>query len=430
MFDGNTEVLSKEQITQNIEAYRQNHISREYTSSHLKQLGIGNINATKINIIEKKLREMFYKDLPDVDDMAINIAEQFVEQYYDSVDIGDKAAVTDAVLKCYFSLIDDKYAFYRTAEEYAQYMDSLKGDSTFVGIGVVINSVTLEITSVYDDSPADKAGILPGDIIFGVGDVTTETHQPQEVSSLIKGEEGTEVTVTIIRNGEKIDITAIRETVLQKSVTYRIDQDNQIGYITITQFLETTYDQFKEAADACTSKDVKALVIDVRDNPGGLLGSVVNIIDYIVPDANDRMIACYTAAGERQAYYTQDGHSIDLPIAVLCNGNTASAGELFTAAMRDFNSMGVIDSVIVGTKTFAKGVVQTSFDISDGSGITFTIGYYNPPSDVNYDGIGIEPDIVVDRTDYTTDDQLSKAVEAVLKLVHTIGGTVGISLAA
>lgn len=415
--DINKAVIEKTDIQNNIEANKNIDLGYKYTSSYIKKYGIGNINSYKINTIEDNLRTSFYKELPAGYVLAEKICTAFLESYYDSIDLTDKEAVTDAVLECYFDSIGDPYAYYRSATDFKDYLGTLEGNDSFVGIGVVINVETLEIITVYKDSGAYEAGVRPGDFLYGVDGKTVEDTSYEELANMLKGEEGTEVHVTLKRENELIEVTITRMLITEKSVTYQID-DDKIGYIYISQFQETTTEQFVEAVDYCTENGALGIVIDVRYNPGGLLDAVVAVIDYIVPDANNRVIASYTASGAEYVYNTVDNHSVDIPIAVICNEYTASAGELFTAAMRDFSKEGVIKATIVGTQTYGKGVVQTNYTLYDLSGITFTIGYYNPPCDVNFDGIGVFPDVEVEEIK-ESDLPLEKAKEALFDLIYT-----------
>ncbi len=417
------EVLEKDEIAKKLDEYGDRDLGYQYVSTYLRDYGIGNIDYTKLNSVEDMLNKTYYKQLPDAHIMATDIAQLFIERYYDAVDTENITEVTDAVLKCYIELLDDRYAYYRTAEEYASYLESLEGTSTFVGIGVMVDRSTLKVLMVYKDSPADQAGMMTGDIITAVDGMTVAEYGTDAVSDMIRGEIGTEVTVTVERDGEILELVAVRDVLSEKSVTYQM-KENNIGYIYITQFLGTTAEQFAEAVDYCIENGAEALIFDVRHNPGGLLDSVIAVVDYLIPDESDRMIVSYTRSGTRYTEMTKDGHSVDLPMIVICNENTASAGELFTAAIRDFSAMGIIDAVTVGEVTYGKGVMQSSYTMNDSSGITFTIGYYNPPCDINFDGIGITPDISVGLGD-SGDGQLERALEEAVRLINEINTAEG-----
>lgn len=414
-----TTVLAKNEITDNVQTLGGEDYGYTFVSSYLKKYGIGNINSYKMNAIESQLESDFYKELPEERQIAKDTALLFVEYYYDVIDLENKKEVTDALLKCFFSSIGDPYAFYRTEEEFAEFIGSLEGGREFVGIGVLMNQETLEIQMVYPDSGAAEAGIKPRDVIYAVDGVTLEEASAEELVSMVAGEVDSTVKVTVRRGDELIEFTVTRRIISERTVLYDIDQD-KVGYIQITQFLQNTPAEFKEAVDHCEANGAVALIIDMRYNPGGLLASVVDVIDYLAPDSESRRIGSYTQNGHENVYYTKDGHSVDLPIAVLCNEGTASAGELFTAAMRDYGKEGVLDTVIVGTTTYGKGVAQNSYSLYDMSGITYTIGYFNPPSDVNFDGIGVIPEYEVEEVS-DKDAPFECAKEEILKL--TKGGT-------
>ena len=420
--DTNDKMLEKETIEENLETYRNRDLGYTYVSSYVKKYGIGNINSYKLNSIENRLETDFYKALPSEYESAKVVCELYLKHFYDTVDKDDKEAVTDAIITCFIASLGDPYAYYRNAEEFKEYLTSLEGDESFVGIGVMVDSKTLEVIMVYKDSGAEEAGIRRGDFIYAVNGKTINESSADELTNELKGEAGTQVSITVKRGDELIDVVATRRALSEQTVTYEIDENN-VGYIYVTQFLATTAPQFAEAVDYCVNNKAVAIVIDMRYNPGGLLNSVIAMIDYIVPDAKDRMITSYTQGQDKFVYYTTDGHGVSLPIAVICNGGTASAGELFTAAMRDFADAGVIKAVIVGENTYGKGVVQTSYTLYDMSGITYTIGYYNPPCDVNFDGVGIIPDVKVEETE-GKDAPFETAKSEVMKLVYSINGTV------
>jgi carboxyl-terminal processing protease len=254
-------------------------------------------------------------------------------------------------------------------------------------------------------------------VLHAVNGKTAEDVSVDELLDLITGEPDTTVNITVKRQDTLIDLVVTRRVLSGRTVYYTVNDDN-VAIIEITQFLEITYQQFVEAVDYCTEQGAEALVIDVRYNPGGLVHTLAEVVDYLTPDADGRRIASYTLQGEEYVYYTCDGHSVDLPIAVICNEYTASAAELFAAAMRDYGREGVLDTVIVGTTTYGKGVAQNSYSLYDFSGITYTISYSNPPSNVNFDGIGVIPDIEVEEVS-DEDAPMSRALEEVAKLVNT-----------
>ena len=418
--DKNTSVLNKDEIIDKIETSDTENLDYSYLSAYIKKYGIGNINAYKINQAESSITSNFYKDLPEKDVLAKEIVSLFVEHFYDNIDLSSKDAVTDAVLQCFVAALGDRWAYYRTAEQYLDYSGSLEGGSEFVGIGVQVNPETLEISTVFIDSGAYEAGIKPRDIIYGVDDKTVENTSSAELLEMIKGEVNTTVKIVVKRGDELKEFTVTRKLLTQRTVNYDIDENN-LGHIQIFQFLASTSEEFREAVDYCTTRNVKALIIDVRGNPGGLLNSVVEIIDYLAPDKDDRRIASYTQSGQNIVFYTNDKHSVDVPVVVLCDENSASGAELFTAAMRDYGKEGVMDTLVIGKTTFGKGLVQSSFLLYDNSALTFTIGHYNPPCDVNFDGIGVIPDIEVEDVP-NADAPLDIAIEKALELASKKDG--------
>lgn len=426
----NSSVLDKDDITNNVENAENESSDFTYLSAYIKEYGVGNINTYKINQAESFIKGHFYKELPDKSTLAKEIVALFVEHYYDKVDLNDKNAVTDAVLDCFIDAIGDRWAFYRTEEKYQDYSSDLEGGEEFVGIGVRVDTNSLEISMVLRNSGAYESGIKARDIIYGVDDKTIENTPKDELLDMITGAEGSTVKITVKRGDELKEFTVTRKRLIDKTVNYDIDENN-LGHIQITQFLGTTFNEFKEAVDYCTERNVKALVIDVRYNPGGLLSSVVNIVDYLVPDADGRRIASYTHSGENIVFYTDDNHGVDVPVVVLCDEDSASGAELFTAAMRDYGKSGAMDTLVIGKATYGKGLVQTSFLLYDNSALTFTIGYYNPPCDVNFDGIGVIPDIEVEDDVIGTDKPLGIAIEKALELANKKDGfTVYLSEAA
>ncbi|MBQ7425508.1 MAG: S41 family peptidase, partial [Lachnospiraceae bacterium] len=325
--------------------------------------------------------------------------------------------------------LDDPYSVYYTPEEYQQLMEDDSGE--YVGIGATVqkNVETNEIRIVkpLKDTPAEKAGLLPGDRVIKIDDyeITADTELEAAVK-MIRGEEGTEVVVTVRRDGETEDreIRITRALVKNITVSYEMLQGN-IGYIQVDQFIDNTPDQFIEAVDELTAQGATSLVFDLRNNPGGLLSAVVKMLDYLIDD--NAKVDGADAAGDIlytidkddkmiDKYGCSDNHSVDLPMAIIVNEYSASASEVFTSCMRDYGK-----ATVVGTTSFGKGIVQTVLPLKDGSAIKITIAKYYTPARAEIHKIGIEPDVKAEVTDeqkkmlkipHKDDAQLQAAVKA------------------
>ena len=325
--------------------------------------------------------------------------------------------------------LDDPYSVYYTPEEYQQLMEDDSGE--YVGIGATVqkNVETNEIRIVkpLKDTPAEKAGLLPGDRVIKIDDyeITADTELEAAVK-MIRGEEGTEVVVTVRRDGETEDreIRITRALVKNITVSYEMLQGN-IGYIQVDQFIDNTPDQFIEAVDELTAQGATSLVFDLRNNPGGLLSAVVKMLDYLIDD--NAKVDGADAAGDIlytidkddkmiDKYGCSDNHSVDLPMAIIVNEYSASASEVFTSCMRDYGK-----ATDVGTTSFGKGIVQTVLPLKDGSAIKITIAKYYTPARAEIHKIGIEPDVKAEVTDeqkkmlkipHKDDAQLQAAVKA------------------
>ena len=271
---------------------------------------------------------------------------------------------------------------------------------SYVGLGVEVvyqynedltTLKSLSITRVIKNSGAEEAGMLAGDYIIAVEGTAVEGTPQPDIDSLLRGEEGTTVTVTVKRGEETFDLTVTRRFIESATIYYEMIEDN-IGYIAITSFDENTDEYFAEALYSLIEDGAKGLVFDVRNNLGGYLDSCINMLSELVPYGTVIATADYKN-GTKETYTSTGKTLIDLPIVVMCNQYTASAGELFTAAIRDWAKDGLIDASVVGYTTHGKGVMQTTFTyMLDYSTVTFTNAYYNPPSGENYDGLGIVPD--------------------------------------
>ena len=389
------------------------HIDGYYVCDYLRDWGMPIFNKVKFKYFEECLTQLYnYENgMPNTLDHAKKTAELFLANYSSTVNKDDTTAVTDALLDCYVSALDDPYAFYRPPVETEDYMNDMSGK--FGGIGVMIEydyqNETIMVNTVYPESPAEKAGIKVGDFIYAIdGKTVTELGLNNAVYH-VRGEIGTPVELELIRNGEHITLTAIRDEVEELNVTYETDEENNIGYVQIVAFKENTFSQFKDAIDSLKEANVDGIIFDLRGNPGGYVKSVVDVISYIVPDGVT--VISYQ-------YNDGDDHSIDIPCVVICNEYTASAGEIFTSAVRDYRNDGQLTATIIGTTTYGKGIMQSTYYYPlDQSTVTFTVAYYNPPCGENYHEIGIVPDVVVEL-EGATDTQLEAAVNELIKLIN------------
>lgn len=343
--------------------------------------GIGTKVEGKLNALDSLLQSGFYFD--DVDD--------------------EKAA--DNIFKAYLEAYGDKYTVYYTPDEYKSLMESTSG--TFYGIGAVCQKAddgSILISEAYEDAPAYKAGIRNGDKVIKVNGEDITGMDLSVAVALIKGEKGTDVNLTVIRNSEEKNFTVTRDKINVKTVSYHM-MDNNTGYIYVTQFDDVTTEQFKAAVDDLQNQGMKGLIIDIRNNPGGVLTTVVDMLDYILP--NGLIVYTETKDGKKTEYSGSDGHEINIPMAVLVNGNSASASEIFAGAMQDYQK-----AQIIGTQTFGKGIVQTIRQLTDGSAVKYTIAKYFTPKGQDIHGKGVTPDQVVELPDDATEDvQLNAAIE-------------------
>lgn len=263
------------------------------------------------------------------------------------------------------------------------------------------------MVNVYKDSPAKKAGFKNNDILYKVNGKDISTEDISKVVNKIKGEEGTKVTITVLRDGKEFEATTVREKLEAHTVEYKM-KENKIGYVRVTEFDKVTYDQFVEALTDLQKQGMKGLVIDLRGNPGGNLSTVCQMLDYILPKG----LIVYTEDkdGEREVMTSDEEHKLEMPMTVLVDGRSASASEIFAGAIQDYQV-----GTLVGTTTYGKGVVQQLFDLKDGTCLKLTIAEYFTPKGRNIHGKGIKPDVEVeykyDKNNTNTDNQLDKAIE-------------------
>ena len=316
--------------------------------------------------------------------------------------------------------LNDPYAAYYTPEELASFMDETKG--TYCGIGAMVSQdVRTQISTivrVFEGSPAEEAGILPGDVIYKVdGELMAGVDLTLLVNNYVKGEEGSQVAITVYREdtGEYVDLTVTRRFIDVQTVSGKMLEDG-IGYVSVIEFDEVTEKQFKDKIEDLRGQGMERLIIDLRDNPGGELNTVVSMADYLIGDGG-RILTISDKYGNEEIYKAEDGHSLDIPMVVLVNENSASASEVLTGALKDYDA-----ATVVGTQTFGKGIVQSLIPLSDGSAVKLTTSHYYTPGGLDIHGKGISPDVEVELGDEARrmavlpqelDNQLQKGIEVI-----------------
>ncbi len=334
--------------------------------------------------------------------------------YYEDVDVDE---LRDGLFDGLFANLD-AYSLYYTQEEYENLLESsLEG--TYCGIGASLQQDTdtmqVTIVRVYADSPAEEAGLLAGDVIYKVDDYEATSMELSELVLHIRGEENTSVHLITYRDGALIEYDIERKNLTYPTVAYDMLEGN-IGYIAVSEFAETTTGAFEEALAALEEEGMTGLIVDLRSNPGGVLSTVCDMLDFILPEG----LILYTENrdGDRTEYNTTDATSLEVPLVVLVNGSSASASEIFAGAVQAREA-----GTILGTTTYGKGVVQSIRTLTDGTAFKLTTHKYYTPAGVCIQGIGITPDVELsyeflggeeDAYSYDLDNQ----IQAALKLLQ------------
>lgn len=345
-------------------------------------------------------------------DSKMTELQAYIDKFF--LDDIDQEKVQDSICKGMVDGLGDTYAAYYNEEEYKDMKEKTSGN--YCGIGAYVSQSATDgaitIVQPIKDSPADKVGLKSGDIISEVDGKSVEGMDLTAVVSKMKGKAGTKVELTVLRDDHQKKFTITREEIHSQTVAYEM-LDGKIGYIQVSSFEEVTKQQFRDALDDLEKQGEKSLVIDLRNNGGGLLSTAVDMLDRLLPEG----IVVYTKDkdGKKEVYRSTDKESFDKPIAILVNENSASASEVFSGAMQDYNK-----AVLVGTTTFGKGIVQTVFDLPDGTAIKLTTAKYYTPKGRNIHGTGLEPDITEALTDQTRrqkksgvliDNQMQRAID-------------------
>lgn len=329
---------------------------------------------------------------------------RFIESKY--VDEVPMASLIDGAIDGMMQSLGDKHSIYMDSKKFKQLMQQNEG--SFGGIGVVMGFPEpgqCKIMSVMENTPGEAAGLQPEDYIIKVDGADVKDMQPEEIAQKVRGDEGTQVVLTIRRKDqEDFDITITRAIISMTTAKGMMLPDTRIGYIRVASFSEKTAKEFQTDLAKLKEDGMQGLIIDLRANPGGLITSCVDIANQVVPAGE--IVSVVDRNGHKEVFNSQL-ESFDYPIVVLIDGNSASASEILAGAIQDRQC-----GVLVGTKSFGKGSVQTMLPLYDGDGIKLTIARYYTPSGRSIDGVGIEPDVVVELPEKTAVDvQLSKAIE-------------------
>lgn len=350
-------------------------------------------------------------DITSKTEDKISELQNLIEKHYMG-DVKEKN-LEDGVYKGYINGLNDPYSVYYNKKETKELYESTGGE--YSGIGAVMSQNTetgvITLVQIYKESPAEKAGLKENDILYKVEGKEVTGKDLSKVVSKVKGEKGTTVELTVLRgeDAKEVTVTATRDTVQAQTIEYKM-MDDKIGYIRVSEFDTVTYDQYKEALDDLEKQGMTGLVVDLRNNPGGSLSTVCDMLDLMLPKG----LIVYTEDknGKKTKMKSDEEHQFTKPLAVLVNGNSASASEIYSGAIKDYGI-----GKIVGTQTYGKGVVQQIFDLDDGTAVKLTIAEYFTPKGRSINGKGITPDVKVEyennEENPDADNQLDKAVEEV-----------------
>lgn len=340
----------------------------------------------------------------------MGVLEEMIDEYY--LEDAQESALEQGVYKGMIEALQDPYSTYYSQEELEELQNKTQGIYYGIGARVGIDADTQlpRIASVIEGTPAQEAGLMAGDLLYEVDGTCVQGMDLNSAVALVKGDEGTIVHLTVIREGETdyLEFDVERRKLENETVTYEMMEDG-IGYIQIQEFDDVTVDQFSEALDACRGEGMQGLILDLRGNPGGNLSTVCEIARMMLPEG----LIVYTEEknGDREEYTCDGSRQLTEPLVVLVDSNSASASEILAGAVKDYGI-----GTLVGTTTFGKGIVQRIMKLSDGSAVKLTVSKYYTPKGNNIHEIGISPDVEVpfEAEAYLedgTDNQLDKAVE-------------------
>lgn len=314
-------------------------------------------------------------------------AMQAVIDHYFIGDV-DKNKINDAAASAMIEALDDEWSYYMNAEQYKAYQEAMS--NTYVGVGITIqlreNQQGYDITEVVPGGPADEAGIKAGDILIGAGGESLVGNDGSEPADLIRGEEGTKVELTVLRDDKELSFNVTRHQLETPVATYQMLPDN-IGLVTIENFDQRCAEETIAAIEALREQGATALIFDVRNNPGGYKNEMLKVLDYLLPEGD--LFRSVDYRSKEEVIRSKADH-LDMPLAVLMNLRSYSAAEFFAAVLSEYDA-----AVTVGEKTYGKGYFQTAIELSDGSAVNLSIGKYYTPKGESLVGKGLTPDVEV-----------------------------------
>lgn len=361
------------------------------------------------NIITYDKENIVFNSVPEELDEFVSTYNTINNSYYKKV---SKDKLVDAAIEGMLSSLDDPYSEYMNKTDSTEFNETVNGEYDGIGITIISDNDAVKIVSVFDNSPAKKIGLKAGDEITSINDEKVANKNTEQISKLIKNSK--KVKIKVIRDNEEKEYTIKKGTVDIPSVTSKmIDKDNKIGYISISIFSSNTYKEFNKALEKLEKHNMKALVIDVRNNPGGHLDQVSDIIDLFL-NKNDVMYQIKNN-GKKKRVYAATNSKRKYKIAVLINKNSASASEILAAALKDS-----YNSSVVGVNSYGKGSVQKQYKLSNGSSIKYTVKKWYTPKGESIDKKGVEPTEIIEQSEnyfnnpsIDNDTQLQKAIEIV-----------------
>lgn len=337
---------------------------------------------------------LIYAPVPEIvptssklDQLADLIDERFIGE-------SDRTAMEDAAAAAMVDSLGDEWSYYIPAAAYQSHVERM--NNAYVGVGITItvreDETGVDVLKVNEGGPADEAGMLPGDVIIAVDGMSVAGMDTDTLGTYVKGEENTQVILTVLRDGARLDLTVTRKKVLTPVATWQM-LDGGIGLITIANFDDRCFDESKAAIEALLDQGASALIFDVRNNPGGYKHELVNLLDYLLPEG-----PLFRSEDYKGNVFVDESDKacLEIPMAVLVNDSSYSAAEFFAAALREYEA-----AVVVGQQTYGKGYFQTTIVLNDGSAVGLSVGKYTTPKGVSLTGVGITPDVEVDVDEET-----------------------------